>query len=58
MGVFTYSLRKQEGKKKGSEGFFFFLIGNVKYYQKSSQPEYIGDVLWGQKLGTKITMIK
>ena len=25
---------------------------------KVSQPEYIGDVLWGQKSRTKITMIK
>lgn len=25
---------------------------------KNSQPEYIGDVLWGQKSRTKITIIK
>ena len=41
--------------------FFFFFIGNKKNIinqEKSSQPQYIGDVLWRQKSRAKITMIK
>ena len=44
-----------------SHSFFFFLIGNKKILLiiiKKCQTEYIGDVLWGHKIGTKITMIK
>ena len=35
---------------------FFFLIGNKKNFikKKTSQPEYSGDVLWGQKSRTKM----
>lgn len=38
--------------------FFFFWIGNEKIIlRKNSLPEYIGDVLCGQKSRPKITMI-
>lgn len=35
------------------------MIGNIKIlFKKKSQPEYIGDVLRGQKSKTKITLLK
>ena len=42
------------------DDLFFFWIGKEKILlkKKNSQPENIGDVQWGQKSKTKITMIK